>query len=141
MSCEDPRRAGGEDTRLRTTARERESRNQRLGRNSGRRHKVPVLNGSARTTANSDESNRQTTTRVQGRGHRYTLNKVRSSHGHVPGRREGRDNPDDWEMEKQVVHEVLRIQVPETTRGVATRMTSQHTFFTIDHKPADARQT
>ena len=35
----------------------------------------------------------------------------------------------------------LQIQVPETTRGVATRMTSQHTFFTIDHKPADARQT
>jgi hypothetical protein len=35
----------------------------------------------------------------------------------------------------------LRIQVPETTRGVATRMTSRHTFFTIDHKPADARRT
>jgi hypothetical protein len=29
----------------------------------------------------------------------------------------------------------LRIQVPETTRGVATRMTSRHTFFTIDHGP------
>jgi hypothetical protein len=35
----------------------------------------------------------------------------------------------------------LRIQVPETTKGVATRMTSRHTFFTIDHKPADARRT
>ena len=35
----------------------------------------------------------------------------------------------------------LRIQVPETTRGVATRMTSRHTFFTIDHKPADTRRT
>ena len=35
----------------------------------------------------------------------------------------------------------LRIQVPETTRGVATRMTSRHTFFTINHGPADARQT
>jgi hypothetical protein len=35
----------------------------------------------------------------------------------------------------------LGIQVPETTRGVATRMTSRHTFFTIDDKPADARQT
>ncbi len=35
----------------------------------------------------------------------------------------------------------LRIQVPETTRGVATRMTSRHKFFTIDHKPADARRT
>jgi hypothetical protein len=34
----------------------------------------------------------------------------------------------------------LRIQVPETTQGVATRMTSRHTFFTIDHRPADARQ-
>jgi hypothetical protein len=34
----------------------------------------------------------------------------------------------------------LRIQVPETTRGVATPMTSQHTFFTIDHGPADKRQ-
>lgn len=34
----------------------------------------------------------------------------------------------------------LRIQVPETTRGVATRMTSRHTFFTIDHRPADAQQ-
>jgi hypothetical protein len=33
----------------------------------------------------------------------------------------------------------LRIQVPETTRGVATRMTSRHTFFTIDHNPADAK--
>jgi hypothetical protein len=32
----------------------------------------------------------------------------------------------------------LRIQVPETTRGVATRMTSRHTFLTIDHKPANA---
>ncbi len=35
----------------------------------------------------------------------------------------------------------LGIQVAETTRGVATRMTSRHTFFTINHKPADARQT
>jgi hypothetical protein len=33
----------------------------------------------------------------------------------------------------------LRIQVPETTRGVATRMRSRHTFFTIDHNPADAK--
>jgi hypothetical protein len=35
----------------------------------------------------------------------------------------------------------LRIQVPKTTRGVATCMTSQHIFFTIDHKPADAQRT
>jgi hypothetical protein len=34
----------------------------------------------------------------------------------------------------------LRIQVPETTRGVATRMTSRHTFFTIDYGPADERR-
>jgi hypothetical protein len=34
----------------------------------------------------------------------------------------------------------LRIQVPETTRGVATRMTSRHTFFTIDHGPEDERR-
>ncbi len=34
----------------------------------------------------------------------------------------------------------LRIQVPETTRGVATRMTSRHTFLTIDHGPADERR-
>jgi hypothetical protein len=34
----------------------------------------------------------------------------------------------------------LRIQVPETTRGVATRMTSRHTFFTIDHGPSNERR-
>jgi hypothetical protein len=34
----------------------------------------------------------------------------------------------------------LRIQVPETTRGVATRMTSRHIFFTIDHGPADKQR-
>ena len=66
MPREEPRRSGVEDTRLRTAAREREPRNQCLGRDSGRRYEVPVLNSGARTTANSDKSDRRTTTGVQG---------------------------------------------------------------------------
>ncbi|KAI2494811.1 hypothetical protein MHU86_19706 [Fragilaria crotonensis] len=34
----------------------------------------------------------------------------------------------------------LRIQVPDTTIGVATRMTNRQTFFTVAHDPADERQ-
>ncbi|KAI2490976.1 hypothetical protein MHU86_23578 [Fragilaria crotonensis] len=34
----------------------------------------------------------------------------------------------------------LRIQVPDTTLGVATRMTNRQTFFTVAHDPADERQ-
>ncbi len=84
----------------------RQSRNQRVGRHSGRRIEVPALDGSTGATADGDQNDRRTTTGIQGRGHRHTLNKVGSCHGHLPSGREGRDNPDDREEEEQIIHEV-----------------------------------
>ncbi len=71
--------------------------NQRVGRQSGRRIEVPALDGCTGATTDG---------KIQGRGHRHTLDKLGSCHGHVPSGSEGRDNPDDREMEEQIPHEV-----------------------------------
>ncbi len=84
----------------------RQSRNQRVGRQSGRRIDVFALDGSTGATADGNQSDRRTTTGIKGRGHRHTLDKVGRCHGHVPSGSEGRDNSDDWEMEEQIIHEV-----------------------------------
>jgi hypothetical protein len=135
MPSEDPRRSGVEDTGLRTTAREREPKTadddtKYLSSTAVLEQLRTATRAIGKRRLGFEAADIGTHSIRSGAAMAMYLAGVKVETIQMIGR---------WRSRSFMRY--LRIQVPESTRGVATRMTSRHTFFTIDHKPADARRT